>query len=209
VAGIAAGVEYFTRNIAPGSSEFEGAAMIMGEIERVNRIVEDILFVARPLQLNLAPETLLAVIESVVQRSQAQLKAGQTVTAIRCAKDLPLVRLDRQRMEQVFTNLFTNAVQAMPGGGRLTIDVTTNTVEQNRHRNVVLVVTDTGPGIPAEVQRRIFEPFFTTKTKGTGLGLAVARRIVEEHGGAIKVESEEGRGTSFVIELPVERRAIS
>ena len=204
IAGIAAGVEYFTRNITPGSPEFEGAAMIQGEIERVNRIVEDILFVARPLQLNLAPENLLAVVESVVQRSQAQLKAGRTAAVIRCGQDLPLLPLDRQRLEQVLTNLVTNAVQAMPGGGRLNIDI--NTAEKN---NVVLVITDTGPGISADVQRRIFEPFFTTKTKGTGLGLAVARRIVEEHGGAIRVESEEGRGTSFFIELPVERRVLS
>ncbi len=208
VAGIAAGVEYFTRNMTPGSPEFEGAAMIQGEIERVNRIVEDILFVARPLQLNLAPENLLAVVESVAQRCQALFKAGRTDTAIHCPADLPLLSLDRQRLEQVLTNLFTNAVQAMPGGGRLTIDI--NAVDQNRQgRKVVMAVTDTGPGIPPDVQRRIFEPFFTTKTKGTGLGLAVARRIIEEHGGAIRVESEAGRGTSFFVELPVERRAIS
>jgi PAS domain S-box-containing protein len=207
IAGIAAGVDYFTRNIPPDSPEHEGAAMIQGEIERVNRILEDILFIARPLQLNVSEQELPTIVENVIQRCQPQLKENQVDVAIRCEENLPLLQVDRQRLEQVFTNLAINAIQVMQTGGLLSLEIyAANTRQNGNPASVIVTITDTGPGIPPDVQRRIFEPFFTTKAKGTGLGLAVARRIVEEHGGKISVESRENQGTRFIIELPVTRR---
>lgn len=204
MAGIAAGIEYLTRNIGPDSPDYTGLAMIRGEIERVNRILEDILFVARPMRLNLSEENLSEIIKNVVQRCQSQLKESQIVVSLQQEENLPLLAVDRQRLEQVFANLIINATQAITGQGELLLQTYANFNKNERDiKEVVITVADTGPGIPAGTQQRIFEPFFTTKTKGTGLGLPVARRIIEEHGGTISIKSEEGQGTQFIIKLPV------
>jgi len=208
VAGIAAGVEYLTRKIRPGSPDFEGAGMIQSEIKRVNRILEDILFVARPLQLNISEEHIPTIIEDVLQRCQPQIAASQLTTSASHAVNVPLLIVDRQRLEQVFTNLIINATQAMQSGGKLTLHTEVLNAENGLcSAELVITISDTGPGIPVEVRRRVFEPFFTTKTRGTGLGLAVARRIIEEHKGTIKIESEAGQGTRFIIRLPVNKEA--
>lgn len=208
IAGIAAGIDYVTRHAPKDSPEYEGAAMMRGEIQRVNRILEDILFVARPTRLRLSSEDISQILESVLKRCSAQVKESQVKVISHYGENLPHLRVDRQRLEQVFTNLIINATQAMPQGGELSLQTDLapgqngTAVEQVR-----VVIADTGPGIPVEAQQQIFEPFFTTKTRGTGLGLTVARRIVEEHGGTIKVQSEAARGTCFVISLPVTQRA--
>ncbi len=206
VAGIAAGVEFLTRNAPEDSAEFEGGLMIQGEVQRVNRILEDILFVARPLQLNLAPEALSNIIKNVIQRCQPQIKDNQVEVSFEHNDNLPRLNLDNQRLEQVFTNLIINATQAMPNGGRLLLQskLVLSKVDEEPE-SVMVTITDTGPGIPTDVQQQIFEPFFTTKAKGTGLGLSVAHRIIEEHGGTIAVESEEEKGARFIINLPVKR----
>lgn len=207
VAGIAAGVEYLARNAPEGSVEYEGAAMIQGEIKRVNRILEDILFVARPLQLNLSDEALPDIIDNVIQRCQPQIVAGQITVSTEHQADLPRLKLDSQRLEQVFTNLIVNATQAMQIGGHLVLQSRLEPSNGSRPEDwVTITIADDGPGIPPEVQQRIFEPFFTTKAKGTGLGLSVARRIIEEHHGSISAESQPGQGTRFTIKLPVTKR---
>ena len=182
---------------------------VQGEIERVNRILEDILFVARPLQLSLSNESLSEIIESVIRRSRPRIDHGQVTVTCKFEERLPRLKVDRQRLEQVLINLIINAIQAMSQGGQLTIETGLDALNGGRTANEVLVtITDTGPGIPVETQRRIFEPFFTTKAKGTGLGLAVARRIIEEHGGTIQVESQEHHGTRFLIRLPAGKREV-
>ncbi len=202
VAAIGAGVEYLTRSVGPGSPEYEGVQMVKNEIKRVNRIIEDILFMARPLSLNLSREDLTAIIAGVLQRFRPVLDSQGIAVQFDPPPDLPPLKVDRQRMEQVFGNLVANAIQAMPDGGRLTIQTEPVPADQG----VTVTILDTGPGIPPEARPRIFEPFFTTRTKGTGLGLPVARRIVEEHGGTIRVESGTNQGARFVIHLPGERK---
>ncbi|MBE7469942.1 MAG: hypothetical protein DPW09_11745 [Anaerolineae bacterium] len=208
IAGIAAGIDYVTRHAPKDSPEYEGAAMMRGEIQRVNRILEDILFVARPTRLRLSSEDISQILESVLKRCQVQVKESQVKVISHYGENLPHLRVDRQRLEQVFTNLIINATQAMPQGGELSLQTDLAPGQNGAAvEQVRVVIADTGPGIPAEAQQQIFEPFFTTKTRGTGLGLTVARRIVEEHGGAIKVQSEAAQGTCFVISLPVTQRA--
>jgi signal transduction histidine kinase len=116
------------------------------------------------------------------------------------ASDLPNVKADRLQILQVLTNLVVNAVQAMPGGGKLTISTTAG------NGTVELVVKDSGIGIDGSIIDNIFNPFFTTKdvSEGTGLGLSVVHGIVTAHQGTISVESESGRGSSFTIRLPVD-----
>jgi signal transduction histidine kinase len=112
----------------------------------------------------------------------------------------PVVLGDRQHLQQVLLNLVLNAVQAMRAGGTLTIEA------QSGRDGVSLVVADTGAGIPADVLPRVFDPYFTTRTDGLGLGLTIARRIVEAHGGAIELDSQAGRGTRVRLRLPAAPR---
>lgn len=206
VAGIAAGIEYLARHIPEQSDDFTGVTMIQGEIERVNRILEDILFVARPLKLNLSDENLSELLQNVIQRCQPQIKQSQIEVSFQDKIDLPRLQVDRQRLEQVFTNLIINATQAMPHGGQLLLQTSLNRNQNGETPpEVVITVADNGPGIPVETHRRIFEPFFTTKIRGTGLGLSVARRIIEQHRGSINIEQQK-KGARFVITLPVARR---
>ena len=109
-------------------------------------------------------------------------------------------------MYQVFLNLFLNAIQSMPNGGELKIEVSpTNSYPQDgtKQNFIKVAISDTGKGIPPQIIHRIFDPFFTTKPKGIGLGLSITYQIIKKHGGTIKVESKWERGTSFVINLPV------
>jgi signal transduction histidine kinase len=103
-------------------------------------------------------------------------------------------------MRQAFTNLGVNALEAMPRGGVLKV-----TVLENTRGKVSIQFSDTGKGVPKEVQSKVFDPFFTTKEGGTGLGLSIAHRIITQHEGDIRVEGEEGRGSIFTISLPLER----
>jgi len=221
VASIAAGVDYLSAKMEPDSSEAQGAAMIQNEIQRVNRILEDILFVARPFQLNFASEDLAEIIDDVIQRCQPQIQTGQVEVSTTYASSAPTLQLDRQRLDQVFTNLIINATQAMQTSGRppeerqLTIQTsmatTAGSVSQKNGstEQIIITFTDTGPGIPPDAQQQIFEPFFTTKARGTGLGLSVARRVVEEHKGTIKIDALQKTGTRFIITLPIQREETS
>ena len=107
---------------------------------------------------------------------------------------------NRNSLEQVILNILKNALQAMPDGGKLTVEA------RLAGGSVVVTIADTGPGVPPEERERIFEPFYTTKPRGTGLGLAVCRKIVEEQGGTITAGGEPGSGATFTITLPPARK---
>jgi signal transduction histidine kinase len=115
--------------------------------------------------------------------------------------DVPLLEIDRTLLRQAIHNLVKNGMEALSTGGALTLST------RLRGERVAITVSDTGPGIPPEVRERLFEPFFTTKPQGTGLGLSIARQIVDEHGGELSLESEPGRGTTFIIRFPLKRAA--
>jgi nitrogen-specific signal transduction histidine kinase/DNA-binding response OmpR family regulator len=200
MAGIAAGVQYLSKSIPDGSAQREGVTMILGEIQRVNRILEDILSVARPSQLMLGEQSLADIVDGVLRRAEPTIEAKSIQVERQYAPHLPIVQADRERLEQALTNLIFNAVEAIPGGkpGVLTIGLEAD------DDWLTITITDTGPGISEETQQRIFEPFFTTKAQGTGLGLAIARRAVEDHGGSIWVASEPGKGTTFSIQLSLD-----
>jgi PAS domain S-box-containing protein len=166
------------------------------EADRLNRIVGDLLDFARPSQPQLRPEHLGRVVEDAVAAAVAQ-QAGRIEVVRELAPDVPAVAMDARLVRQAVLNVAVNAVQAMPRGGRLTLRTRSTDGE------ALLEIEDTGVGIPEEVCGRIFEPFFTTKASGTGLGLAVVKRIVEGHGGAVAVRSAPGVGTTFVLRFPV------
>ena len=118
------------------------------------------------------------------------------------AFDLPRLSLDAGLCEQVFTNLFFNAYEAMPNGGKLR--VAASRAKSNGQDAVAIEIEDSGPGIPLEIQDQIFNPFFTTKKGGVGLGLSIVSKIIDNHSGEIKVQSSPGKGTCFRILFPVD-----
>ena len=171
--------------------------LILGEVHRLNSIVEQFLSLARPLEIK--PEALrvqdilnevATLVEGEAQQSKVQIRVVAPLT-------LPPLKADHEYFRQTLLNLILNGLQAMPEGGTFTLEAKTS------NGNFLIAVTDTGTGITAENQRRIFEPYFTTKAKGTGLGLAVSRRIIEAHGGTITVFSEPGQGCRFTISVPI------
>jgi two-component system sensor histidine kinase PilS (NtrC family) len=177
------------------------------EATRLNTIVTEFLRYSRPPDLNLKECDLRELVNETVAliRHDGRVQETQGVV-LNHDGVLPIVQADPDKMKQVFWNLATNALQAMPSGGTLTISTGCRRVSSGKRSGdvVEVVVQDTGTGIKREDLNRIFFPFFTTKKSGSGLGLATAQRIVDQHGGWIRVESEEGKGTRFAVCLPVE-----
>jgi len=166
------------------------------------RIVDDLRQLTRPLPLQRERVDLNHLIQETLRTVKGSLTARKIEVVLALDPELPSLSVDPVRVSQVFTNLFTNAADAMPEGGTLTI----TTRVKSGVRLVEVGIADTGCGIPREHLHRIFDPLFTTKPtgKGIGLGLALAARIVKDHGGRIEVESEVGKGTTFRLLLPLE-----
>ncbi len=179
----------------PGEEYARFVDLMQGEVRRLNTIVEQFIGLARPLPLTPAPVELRELLRELA--ALVEPEADQARVAVRLAVGaLPLVHADRDHVKQVLLNLMLNAVQAMTSGGTLTLEA------EAARDAVTLTVADTGPGIAPDVLPRVFDPYFTTKPGGLGLGLTIARRIVEAHGGALAVESEPGRGSRFRVTLP-------
>jgi two-component system NtrC family sensor kinase len=174
----------------------EAVGDIVGQTERVKRIVSELLEFARGREPQYQDVDLCGLITDAYRHAAS----SRDLSGIRyaCSSD-PLriiASLDQGQMEQVFTNLFVNAADAMQLKGEITVTA------KQKAQDVVIRISDSGRGIPRESQDKIFEPFFTTKDKGTGLGLAIVYNIIKKHDGDITVESEEGKGTTFTITLP-------
>jgi two-component system sensor histidine kinase HydH len=171
--------------------------VVQGEVRRLNAIVEDFLSLARPLSLRPEAVAVPGLIDEVLALADGEARAAGIAMASAVAGDLPPVRADRDRIKQVLLNLVLNAIQAMPAGGKLTLGASVSRAALS------LDVSDTGGGIAPEVLPRLFEPYVTTKAKGLGLGLAIARRIVEAHGGRIEAENLPEGGARFRATLPL------
>ena len=182
-------------------------ALITREVDRVSALLEQLLELTRPPQLQLAAVNVHRILNDVLLLERT---AGEALT-VRCEFDpsLPDVCADEAKLRQVFLNLTRNALEAMGRKGILTISTRMETDFHVRNpgrgqgRLLSIEIEDSGPGIAPEDSERIFTPFFTTKASGTGLGLAVSRRLVAQHGGLLRVESEPGRGARFCVSLPV------
>jgi signal transduction histidine kinase len=180
-------------------------ARVKDEVGRLNHLVSDFLAAGRQAPPQFAPCDLGAVVEEAVAITEKQAQAQGIAISVNLPPDLPVLEADPLQLKTCFVNILTNAVQAMPEGG--TIGVFASIVAANgRPAQLQLRFADTGPGIPVEDRERIFAPYFSTKPTGFGLGLAITRKIVEDHGGRIFPTDAEVRGTVMVVELPVESR---
>lgn len=178
------------------SSDQETADILVQEVERLNRSIGELLDYARPQKLNkdiVRPEE---VVHKAVSLIRMDAESMGVQVQIRMEADLPSLQADQDKLNQVFLNLFLNSIQAMEHGGRLDIRLTA------QGRNVIFTVKDTGCGVSKEDLPRLFDPYFTTKPEGTGLGLAMSMKIIEEHGGTMTFHSEPDVGTTVVVSLP-------
>jgi signal transduction histidine kinase len=181
------------------------------ELERINGILERLLELARPVPATFTRIRLAVLVDRAVELFANEIESQQVQVTRDYARDLPPVAADEESLYRAVINLVGNALDAMTDGGRLGLHVGWATSTEGLRpprsgfvgRQVVLEVTDTGTGIRAEDAERLFNPFFTTKERGTGLGLAVTHKIVEDHGGVIDFHSVAGVGTTFRIVLPL------
>ena len=197
LAGIAGVMDIVNRDLPESSPARDVVKEVRHEVLRVNRIVTDLLETARPKPAEYRFSDFNATIEHAVTFAQQQTRAKPV--NLEFVKDAALepVEHDSAQIHQVLLNLLLNSIQAIDGAGEVRVQVT-------HHNGTASVsVTDNGAGIPPEHLPNIFRPFYTTKGIGTGLGLSLAKRIVEDHGGQIAVSSEVGRGTRFDVTLPV------
>jgi signal transduction histidine kinase len=202
LAGIAGVLDIVSRDL-PGSSPARAVvADAKQEAVQINRILTDLLETARPKAPQFRVVDLVATVEHAVVFARQQAVTKRIAVELATKPGMPSVEHDPNQVNQVLLNILLNAIQSMdqPGTIRVFIDV-------DEDDNCALVsVADEGKGISPENLSNIFRPFFTTKGHGTGLGLSLAKRMVEAHGGTIRVSSEIGKGTRFVITLPVTRK---
>ena len=197
------GISSFTQMLLEGASPEDPKTAVLEKIERQTfraaKIVNGLLNLARPAQVDSGPCDVNTVINDVLSLLEHQFRNGSIQVRKELSPDVPEVQGVEHKLQQVFLNLFLNARDAMPKGGWLTI------VTRADRGGAVIEVADTGSGIPAEQLSRIYDPFFTTKAigKGTGLGLSITYGIVQEHGGTISCDSHVGQGTRFSIHLPL------
>ncbi|HHT9127792.1 MAG TPA: two-component system sensor histidine kinase NtrB, partial [Candidatus Wujingus californicus] len=176
--------------------------MIIGQSERLDRIISSFLTFAHPREPSFSLQDIKDVIKNTIflleqdNRFTDKIEVREIYESI-----LPKVFIDPDLIHQVLWNLFVNSLDAMPQGGQIRITVRKATLFLGDA--IEIVISDTGMGIPPHTLDKIFEPFYTTKTEGTGLGLAMVQRIVDDHGGTVDVKSKEGNGTTFFIKLPV------
>lgn len=176
----------------------ELAGYISSEVDRTNSLITRFLEFARPLQLRKAPADVNTLADSAIEHLERQMPGAAPPVHRNYDPAIPLVPADAELFERVLFNLLQNAVQASPPGGAVTIKT------RRVPGAVEIAVIDRGAGIAPQDREQIFNPFFTTKAGGVGLGLAISAKIVADHGGKISVESELGRGATFVVTLPVE-----
>ena len=173
---------------------------IVVEAEKCRTIVKDLLGFARPAIADGEPVNLKTIIENTISLLHGQAIFHNIALKFKCDELIPGIKGDAGQLQQAFTNIILNAVQAMGGKGKLTI------IAGKIDNNLIAVsITDTGTGIAPENMKKIFEPFFSTKQagQGMGLGLAITYGIIENHGGRIEVKSEVGKGSTFRIIFPI------
>ncbi|MGV8057466.1 MAG: ATP-binding protein [Smithellaceae bacterium] len=188
---------YFKERFSGNAEEQKTADIMIQEVERLNRVISQLIEFARPLELKREKTYLPDLIQHTLSLIAAEAKKNNIVIINDIAFDLPFTEVDSDKVKQVLLNIFLNSLAAMKNGGNLAIKI----VPENE--NIIVNISDTGTGIEKMDLPRIYDPYFTSKPAGTGLGLAVVQKIMEAHGGTINVESVIGRGTTVLLQFPL------
>jgi signal transduction histidine kinase len=170
--------------------------LILKEIRRVNAIIEQFLTLSRPFQLNLKESSLQDLLKNLAALFNEEASSLGITLQAKILSDLPPIKMDSERLTQAFINIMKNGMQAMGKGGTLGIET------KSSKEGVEVIISDSGSGIPADQMEKIFNYYYTTNEKGVGLGLPIAHRIIEAHGGQLKIESRAGSGTKVIVRLP-------
>ena len=185
------------------------ARVIVSEVARLEELLTDLLDMARARPLQRAPESINEIVEHSLLLAEADIRSYNVAVECAFAPDLPMLCVDRARLLQALLNTIRNGAQAMTDGGDM--NIATRLSEETDENSdeirewIEIEIADSGTGIPERALKRVFDPFFSTKVSGSGLGLPVTRRIIDDHGGRIEVRSREGEGTTFVFKLPAVR----
>lgn len=182
----------------PGDPKHEFIEIQIKETQRLNRVVEDFLHMARPQPADMRQCPVQEELETIATLVSNDARERQIKLVLQPPSAPVVIRADREKLRQAFLNIIINALQATPPGGSVIISTVVH-----QATSCAICFRDSGPGIDAETLGRIFEPFFTTKPDGTGLGLAITRKLIVSHGGTMLVESEVGRGTTVTVRLPM------
>ncbi|MBS3732471.1 MAG: PAS domain-containing protein [Desulfobacterales bacterium] len=195
------GMATYFKNKSADDPEAKAAAEVMvQETDRLNRVISELLEFARPSSIDARPADINTILVHSIRLIRQDAENQDVPLKISSGENLPLADIDPDRFIQCLLNLYLNAIQAMESGGELAVESS-----RSAEGEIVIRVSDTGPGIDKENLSQIFDPYFTTKSTGTGLGLAIVHKIVESHEGRITVKSTPGKGTVFTVVLPASR----
>ncbi len=190
-------VTYFATLFEENSENRKSAILMAGEVDRVNRVISELLEFARPSNLNFKETDLKTLIEHSIKIVTQEAKYAGVIITVDLPPETLKMSVDSDKFLQVLLNLYINAIQAIKKDGKLKIRL------KNLEGGIRINIKDTGSGIPVGDIEKIFDPYYTTKKSGTGLGLAIARKIIDDHGGSISVKSKPGQETVFSIILPL------
>jgi signal transduction histidine kinase len=192
-----AAAQMLQQELADDGKPGEYTRVIQSEIDRVDRLVEQLLAYARPRPLQRSLVNVAALVEETSGLAWVYAKQQEVTLTTQVSDDLPLLMGDGDLLHQAVVNVLLNGIQATSPGG------TVNLTAQTEYASVLLTVCDTGQGIAPEILPHIFDPFFTTRDDGTGLGLSIVQQIVHDHGGTVEIQSTPGQGTQVRLRLPL------
>jgi PAS domain S-box-containing protein len=199
LAGIKGAIDVIRDSLPPTDKHRDILGDVLHEVSRIDKIVRDLLNYAKPRPPSHSSIDLPGLVQRIVAIARAAPQNRSYSLEVRQLAPIPGFTGDETQLQQVLLNLLLNAQNALPSGGRIEI-----TLDYDPQAKIIrMAVTDNGPGIPEEIQKKIFQPFFTTRTDGTGLGLATCLKNVQYHGGSIEVHSIAGTGTTFTVTIPL------
>ncbi len=202
LAGVAGVIQVLKKDMPAGNQNKAVLEEVLTQVERMDKAVRNLLAFARPPEPKMTLVDVNELIGKLLDFLAPQFAKYAIAAERKLAAGLPWLTLDPDLVQQALINIALNAIQAMPGGGKFTVETRTRKPSEEVPGSVEIVFSDTGKGISMENLSRIFNPFFTTRQQGTGLGLSITQRIVEQHNGEINVMSAPGKGASFTIAFP-------